>query len=321
MSMNYSIILGNLGNTCDRFLSSGYKEELDKDTMLKQASQINRVKGIELVGTWDIDEKNVREMRLKFDDLDLNCVSIIPDLFSQKKWGNGSFSSADSSIRRAAVEEVNICTDMAVEMNCDLLNIWPGQDGYDYPLQSYYTEQRHWMTAGLQTVCRQYPDIRFALEYKVKEPRTHSFLARCADTLLIAKEINLPNVGLTIDVGHSWVAYENVAEAVVMLNMYGEKLFHIHFNDNYGFWDDDMIVGAVHLVEYLELLFWLKETGYTGWYSMDQYPYRENAQAALRESIEFLKGIDRLLTADAMGELREIIKKGDATRSTAWIIA
>ena len=51
MSMNYSVILGNLGNTCDRFLSSGYKEELDKDTMLKQASQINRVKGIELVGT------------------------------------------------------------------------------------------------------------------------------------------------------------------------------------------------------------------------------------------------------------------------------
>ena len=69
MSMNYSIILGNLGNTCDRFLSSGYKEELDKDTMLKQASQINRVKGIELVGTWDIDETNVREMKRKLDDL------------------------------------------------------------------------------------------------------------------------------------------------------------------------------------------------------------------------------------------------------------
>jgi xylose isomerase len=63
--MNYSIILGNLGNTCDRFLSSGYKEELDKDTMLKQASRINRVKGIELVGTWDIDESNVREMKQK----------------------------------------------------------------------------------------------------------------------------------------------------------------------------------------------------------------------------------------------------------------
>ncbi len=63
MSMYYSIILGNLGNTCDRFLPSGYKEELDKETMLKQASRINRVKGIELVGSWDIDETNVKEMK------------------------------------------------------------------------------------------------------------------------------------------------------------------------------------------------------------------------------------------------------------------
>jgi hypothetical protein len=31
------------------------------------------------------------------------------------------------------------------------------------------------------------------------------------------------------------------------------------------------------------------------------------------------KTIDKLLTADAMGERREIIKKGDAIRSTAWV--
>jgi sugar phosphate isomerase/epimerase len=175
------------------------------------------------------------------------------------------------------------------------------------------------MRENLYAVCRRYPDIQFSLEYKMKEPRTHSFLARCADTLLLAKEINLPNVGVTIDVGHSLLAYENVAEAVVMLKMYGDKLFHLHFNDNYRSWDDDMIVGSVHFVEYLELLFWLKETGYSGWYSMDLYPYREHAKEALRESIEFIKGIDRILILDVMSELREIIKEGDATKSTAWV--
>ena len=36
----YSIILGNLGNTCDRFLSSGYKDELPKETLIRQASEI-----------------------------------------------------------------------------------------------------------------------------------------------------------------------------------------------------------------------------------------------------------------------------------------
>jgi xylose isomerase len=31
-----------------------------------------------------------------------------------------------------------------------------------------------------------------------------------------------------------------------------------------------MIVGSLHFVEYLELLFWLREINYRGWYSMDQ---------------------------------------------------
>jgi xylose isomerase len=317
--MKFAIILGNLGNTCDRFLSSGYKEQFSKEEMVKQAAEIDGVSGIELVGSWDVTEHNVDEVGELLGKHDLECVSIIPDLFSQKRWGKGTFSSKDLSVREQALEETFKAAEIAQNLNCSLINIWPGQDGYDYPLQSYYSEERQLMKENLYTVCRRYPDIQFSLEYKMKEPRTHSFLARCADTLLMAKEINLPNVGVTIDVGHSLLAYENVAEAVVMLKIYGDRFFHLHFNDNYRAWDDDMIVGSVHFVEYLELVFWLKETGYSGWYSMDLYPYRENAKEALRESIEFIKGIDKILTPKMMNELREIIKEGDPTKSTAWV--
>jgi xylose isomerase len=317
--MRFAIILGNLSNTCDRFLSSGYKEQPSQEDMVKQAAEIDGVTGVELVGTWDVTEENVGRVGELLTRHNLECVSIIPDHFSQKRWGRGTFSAKDPDVRAQAAEDTCKAAEIAQRLKCTLVNIWPGQDGYDYPLQSYFTEERQWMKEGLFSVCSRYPDIRFALEYKMKEPRTHCFLARCADTLLMAKEIDLPNVGVTIDVGHSLLAYENVAEAVVMLKMYGDKLFHLHFNDNYRSWDDDMIVGSVHLVEYLELLFWLKEIEYSGWYSMDQYPYREDAQEALRESIEFIKGLDRMLTPEAIGELREIIKKGEATKSTAWV--
>ncbi len=93
----------------------------------------------------------------------------------------------------------------------------------------------------------------------------------------------------------------------------------MHFNDNYRSWDDDMIVGSVHFVEFLELLFWLKELGYQGWYSMDQYPYREDGQGALRASVEFLTGLEELLTEPARAELRGIISRGDPLESTRWI--
>ncbi len=41
-------------------------------------------------------------------------------------------------------------------------------------------------------------------------------------------------------------------------------MFRMHFNDNYGGWDDDMIVGSVHFPLYVKLMYGLKETGYIG---------------------------------------------------------
>jgi xylose isomerase len=316
--MKYAIILGNLGNTCDRFLSSGYKDQPSKETMIRQASEIPGVTGVEMVGTWDITPQNADQMGELLYKYGLTCASILPDHFSQKRWGKGAFTSLDPAIRQQALDETIIAADLARKFGCSLVNLWPGQDGYDYPLQANYAKAREWIVSAIRTAAKAYPDIHFALEYKPKEPRTHSYMARAADTLLLAQEIGLPNVGVTIDTGHSLVAGENLAEAAALLMKYG-KLFHMHFNDNYRFWDDDMIVGSVHLVEFIELLFWLKEFGYSGWYSMDQYPYREDAQGALRNSVEFLQGIEALLTDSAMEEIRALTEHGDAVKSTAWV--
>lgn len=317
--MRLAVILGNLGNTCDRFLSSGYKDQPSKEEMLKRAAAIEGVEGVELVGSWDITPGTVDEIGALLSKHRLACASIIPDHFAQKRWGSGAFSSKDAGIRAQAVEETAKMAEAAMKLGCDLVNLWPGQDGYDYPLQADFRQERLWMEEGIRSLCRAFPKVRFSLEYKPKEPRTHSYMARCGDTLLMAQRIGEPNVGVTIDTGHSFNAGENVAEAAVVLSMAGQKLFHLHFNDNYRSWDDDMIVGSVHFVEYVELLFWLRETGYEGWYSMDQYPYREEAQGALRESIEFLKAIDRRLDERAMKEMRELVRGGDAVRSTRWI--
>ncbi len=317
--IKYSIILGNLGNTCDRFLSSGYKDGLDKAEMVRQAAAIPGVRGVELVGTWDVTKENVDEMGELLAKHGLACVSIIPDHFSQKRWGRGAFTAKDPAIRAQAYDETCAVAELARTLACPLVNIWPGQDGYDYVFQSHLVDDRRRMIDAITRAAGAYPDIRFSLEYKPKEPRTHSTMARAADTLLAARETGLANVGVTIDTGHSFVAGENVAEAAVLLSDYGRKLFHIHFNDNYRAWDDDMIVGSVHFAEYLELLFWLREIGYEGWYSMDQYPYREDGQGALRGSVEFLQGLDAMLDEGAMGELRAIVAGGDPVRSTAWI--
>ena len=312
-----AVILGNLGNTCDRFCS-GYKNNPPRMTMLKQAAAIPRVSGIELVGTWDISPQNVREMKKALRDLGLKCASIIPDLFANKTFGKGSYSSKDPEVRRQAVDYTRKMCDIAGELGCDLLNLWPGQDGYDYLLTADYERERDWECQAVRELAEAYPQIKFALEYKPKEPRTHSYLARMADSLLLAQETGCANVGVTIDTGHAFVAGEVVAESIVLAKRAGRRLFHMHFNDNFASWDDDMIAGSVHSVCYIEMLYWLDRCDYDGWLSMDQYPYREDAAGAIGESIEWLMKFDGIQRKNRR-KIGQLLQAGDAVQTSRFL--
>jgi xylose isomerase len=313
----YSVILGNLGNTRDRFCS-GYKDNPDTIDMLQRAAKIPHVEGIELVGTWDIRPDNAKAMKQALGDLGLECVSIIPDLFADKRFWKGSYSASDAAVRRYAIDYTRQMCGIAEDLGCKTLNIWPGQDGYDYLLCADYERARAWLCEGITALAQEFPGIRFALEYKPKEPRTHSYIARMADTLLLAQESGCKNVGVTIDTGHAFVAGEDVGESVVLAKRAGDRLFHMHFNDNHALWDDDMIVGTVHSVCFIEALYWLDRCQYTGWLSMDQYPYREDAAGAIGESILWLRQFDQILQ-DHRSRIDQLVAGGDAVMTSRFL--
>lgn len=314
----YSVIISNFGNRADRFLS-GYGEDRTLAELFDAASRVDGLAGVELVGTWHITETNVSEIGRLLQDHGLKLVSAIPDHFASKVYGRGAFTSNDPGVRARAIADTKAMMDAAAELGCDLVNIWNGQDGYDYPFQADYVEQRNWLVEGLRECAQHRSDIRLALEYKPKEPRTHSYLATAAGTLLVVQEIGLPNVGVTIDVGHSLAAYEDIGEAIAVLDRAGHKLFHMHLNDNYRLWDDDMIVGSVHTVEYLEMLYWLDRVGYGGYLSLDQYPYREDPERAIAESIAWLRALRQVVDRMGAERIAAVLRRGDATAATRLV--
>ena len=318
MINKYSMILGNLGNTCDRFCK-GYKSNPSTEEMLEMAvKKIPFIEGIELVGTWDISPDNVKDMKKRLSGYGVACSSIIPDTFTDKDYAKGSITSTVPAIRQKALDYLSRMCDVALEIDCKIMNLWLGQDGYDYLLTADYDQEREWLKEATVKLATGFPDLMFALEYKPKEPRNFSYHARMGDTILAALETNCKNVGVTMDTGHAFVAGENVADAIVLAKRAGNKLFHMHFNDNHGNWDDDMIVGSVHSVVYVELLFWLKKTGYEGWLSMDQYPYRENAVDAISESILWVKQFEGIVDK-YYNELDRLITLNDAVETSRFI--
>lgn len=317
--LHYSVILSNVGSCCDRYLSTGYSDPFTIEQLFDRVASIENVEGVELVANWHIRTDNVKQIKDNITRTGLKPVSIIPDHFGQMKWGKGAFTSKDPDIRREAVSHTKEMMDIIVELGGDVVSLWPGQDGYDYFFQADYIEERGWFEEGVKECCKYRKDVKVSIEYKPKEPRNRSYPSNVSSTLLMVKEIGEENCGVTIDYGHALVAYENVAESVALLKKYGDKLFHLHMNDNYGFWDDDMIVGTIHTIPYLEFVYWLKKTGYMGWVSMDQYPYREDGREAVNESVQWMVALEKLVDRMDINEIENIVKRGNAPEASRML--
>jgi sugar phosphate isomerase/epimerase len=319
ISPSFSVILGNVGSCSDRFLTGGYGDSYSLEQLFDRVAGIEHVTGVELVANWHVDASRVDRIKANLDRTGLRVVSIIPDHFGQRKWGKGAFCSRDHEVRQEAIAHTKEIADVARALDCDLVSLWPGQDGYDYYFQSDYIQERQWYEEGIKECCRYRKDVKVAIEYKIKEPRNRSFASTVAATLLMVKEIDETNCGITLDYGHAVVAYENAAESVALLKKYGDKLFHIHMNDNYGLWDDDMIVGSVHTIPYLEFFYWLDATDYRGWISIDQYPYREDGQKAVDESVQWLIALNNIVNTIDRNEVKAILSAGDAIESSRML--
>lgn len=317
--MRLSVILGNLGSAADRFLTSGYRPAKSLHELFDAAKSLPDLQGVELVEGWHVTENNTKEIKAELERTGLELCSIIPNNFGEARWGKGSYSDKNPDIRRQAVAGTKSMMDVAAELRCPLVNLWPGQDGYDYSFQADYAEERDWLVESIRECADHRHDIRLSLEYKIKEPRTHSYINTVGNALLLVQDIGLENVGVTIDTGHALMAYENMAESAVMLKRHGDRLFHLHLNDNYRLWDDDMMVSSVHVVEYVELFYWLDRIGYTGWYSIDEYPYREDATRAVSESLAWIKGLQRLVERVGSDKISAVIRTGDATEASALL--
>jgi len=283
------------------------------------ATQVEGLTGVELVGMWHVNDRNVEQIRRQVADAGLVVTCVTPDIWASAKWGRGSFASNDPDIRQAAIQEVKKSMEWARQLNSEVIDLWFEQDGYDYPFQGNFLAAWDQLIEGVRECADHVPEVKIVLEYKPKEPRTHCYIGTVGKTLLLIDKVNRANVGAMIDVGHALMAYENTAESAALLQYFGDKLFYMHFNDNWRLWDDDMTVGSVHTIEMLELLYWLDRMNYEGWYALDIFPYRENGIRAAQESIRWLQGLHHLLDKIGRERFAAVIASGDSMDASALL--
>jgi xylose isomerase len=266
----------------DRFVCGGYGDGYAFEKQLELISTAGGIAGVALGWPCQFDDGAV--LRTQLANHGLQLATVDTDIYTEPRFRLGSLTNVDPAVRRAAVERIKGTIDAALTAGSPDINLWPGHDGFDYSFQGHYGDAWSWLLDGLHEVADYQPAMPISIEYKCKEPRANSYLANMGKAMWLVERINRPHVGITLDVGHSLAALENPAECAAMALQAG-RLQQVHLNDNYRDWDHDLYPGAVNIWELVEFFFWVRTLGYTGWFSLDIYPYREDGHKIIQTAV------------------------------------
>lgn len=284
--------LWNFATYKDRYASDGYGDPRSTLDQLDLAAATGDIRWVDITYPFT-PGVSLADVKAALARHDIACIGITPEIYLREHC-RGAFTNPDPAKRASAMTIMNEAADIVRDLGAKYVKIWPGQDGFDYPFQVDYRELNRLAVEGMRDLASTHPDLRFVIEYKPREPRTHMFWGSAPKTILGIQQMKVDNVGVLLDFGHALFGGEPPAEAAQMLIDH-DLLWGMDVNDNYRGWDDDMMVGSIHLVEIFEYFHVLKVNGWEGVWNLDQFPFREDAVANAKLSIRFLKAIWRAL--------------------------
>jgi xylose isomerase len=309
--MKLAVISSFLGRTKDRFHE--YNEVRSLDEKFAMAARIPGCAGLEIVYPYEVSQ--VDETKSLLAKYKLGVAAVNVNVKAEPEFRNGGLTSEDPAIRAKAIRFIKEAKDFAAGLGADKVTCCPLGDGYEFAFQYDYARSWNYLREAFREAGAYRPEIRLFLEYKPSETRGTCFLNSAAKTLYLLKDIGNPNIGVTLDFGHSMYGGENPAEAVALVMESGFPLY-IHINDNDAKWDWDYFCGTKHYLEYVEFLYYLKKYQYNDWLTSDTSPTRWDIVGTFAANARLTTKIFQLLDRIDLSELSK--RSGTADYLSTW---
>jgi L-rhamnose isomerase len=308
MDIKYSVGHWSAGDFCDRFAPPGYnsndpsfRNDFEGQCRRTKAAGVDAIEihqSVFEVGgaaqNGDIDWKALERARDGYlAELGLTVTACNFNTWSNPKFKLGGACNPRPELRRAALEELRKGLEISKALKIPVMSVWPGSDGADYHFQIDYQQSLEWFTEALVTINKEAmaAGIKLAMESKPYEPRElYMIIPTAASAVLVASRVNQTcgghNCGLTIDYGHQKMEATTASTACDLAAYAGVPVHKFDINDaRQGRNDQDLMFGTVSIPESVEYLFTTFVRDYRGYYSQDQFTYRDDPTRAMERSM------------------------------------
>ena len=242
--------------------------------IIKRASSVRGLTHVDL-NYPDHADPSLKEIAKYATDSGLKINGLAMRYYTNPSFKLGAFTNPEKKVRQEAIDLTKKAIDGLREINSNLLTVWLGQDGFDYGFQVDYKKIWNDEIQAIKEIAEYDKECFISIEYKPNEPRAYSLLSNLGTTLLAIKEINLDNIGVTIDFAHILYSNEQPALVAALIDKHS-KILGLHLNDGYGKRDDGLMVGTVHQLSTIELLYYISKSNYDGPIYFDTFPDTTN---------------------------------------------
>lgn len=324
------------GPFSDRFMVRGYTPELTSDII----SRIERIRRAGINAFTPINTEFLNDnLNIKWDLVDsvesyakasnMVVAGFAIDLSGIPQFKFGTLTNPNPHLRKKSIEIIIDSMEIAKKLGVDVVSFWPGQDGWDYSFEANHSKIIAAFVDGLRELAYEAVKrgMKLSIEAKLKEPREGNMViptthAAIAIARRLCDELGRKVVGVTIDYGHELMYAVDPAYTVYLSNYFDVPLLSIHINtakthSN----DEDRVVGTGDLWQLTEFLYATVDTGYSGWYVLDQFTYRMNPIDGMKLSKEFFvnsmkKALEIYRHRDEIERIRE---EGDEAKLLNFI--
>lgn len=310
-----AIISAFLGETRNRYML--YQNPRTLAERLEMASRVAGADGLERC--YPADFENPAELKELLQKYGFGVPAI--NFLSRRtgKWWRGSFTSEHAGERREVTDDLKRAMDFAAELGCSRVTTCPLNEGADTVFELDYIRAYDHAAQTLGAACAHNRAIRVCIEYKKNDPMARCLFGTAGETASFCQHLGADNLGATLDIGHAIYAEERPTQSAALLAR-ANRLFYVHLNDNDGRWDWDMVPGAFHVWEFVELFYTLRKLNYDNdWYAFDVFPKELDTVESFAATMQLTRKLETITDRIDVATMEGLLKSRNSSQTIPYL--